>query len=341
MKCPISPTLLTLSLLVASPALADHGGPGSGIASGGGLNTVSAGTMDEGHWAAAFRLSLARPDQLSDAELLSRDASGIDAHSAHSVSSSSLGIAYGVTHELTIAAELPYIRRADIRAVEDAAAVNRGSSAGFGDLTFTAKYKALHGDTWALALLFGVKAPTGATHRRDRAGDRFETEHQPGTGSWDPIAGVAASVALGSNAIDASWVYQKATHGAQHTRLGDRSQAGVAFSHRFGEHEPPHEHHHDDGDAPDHDHDDDAHERHASVDAIIELNEEWEGRERVAGAIDPFSGASVLWLSPGVRLTSKAGWSMSSSFGIVIAQHVRASHPNNNYRLSLSLGRYF
>ena len=341
MKCPISPTILTLSVLVASPALADHGGPGSGIASGGGLNTVSAGTMDEGRWAAAFRFALARPDQLSDAELLSRDAGGIDAHSARSVFSSSLGIAYGITHELTIAAELPYVRRADIRAVEGATAVNRGSSVGFGDLTITAKYKALHGDDWALALLAGVKAPTGATHRRDRAGDRFETEHQPGTGSWDPIAGVAASVAFGSNAVDASLVYQKASRGAQRTRLGDRAQAGVAFSHRFGEHGPPHEHHHDDSDASDHDHDHDVHQHHASIDAIIELNEEWEGRARVAGAIDPYSGASVLWLSPGVRLTSKAGWSMSSSIGVAVAQHVRASHPNNDYRLWLSVGRYF
>ena len=341
MKRLISPMLLKLSLLVAAPALADHGGSGSGIASGGGLNTVSAGTMDEGHWAAAFRIALARPDQLSDAELLSRDDRGIDAHSARSVFSSSLGVAYGLTHELTIAAELPYIRRADIRAVEGAAAVNRGSSVGFGDLTFTAKYKALHGDNWALALLAGVKAPTGATHRRDRAGDRFEIEHQPGTGSWDPIAGVAASVAQGSNAFDASWVYQKVTRGAQRTRLGDRSQAGVAFSHRFGEQESPHEHH-DDGDASDHHHHDhDAHQRHASVDAIIELNEEWEGRERVADAIDPYSGANVLWISPGFRLTSKAGWSMSSSFGLAVAQHVRASHPNNNYRVSLSVGRYF
>ena len=82
-----SPKLFLLSVLFASPALADHGGPGSGISSGGGLNTVSAGTMDEGHWAAAIRFAIARADQLSDAELLARADRGIDAHSARSVSS--------------------------------------------------------------------------------------------------------------------------------------------------------------------------------------------------------------------------------------------------------------
>lgn len=138
---------LLAASIVASPALADHTGPGGGIATGGGINTVSAGTLDEGHFAAAVRWSIARPDQLSDGELLARDASGIDAHSARYVSSASIGVAYGVTHELTFSAELPYVFRADIRAVEAGDALNRGTSKGIGDLTLLAKYKFLHGDT--------------------------------------------------------------------------------------------------------------------------------------------------------------------------------------------------
>lgn len=38
------------------------------------------------------------------------------------------------------------------------------------------------------------------------------------------------------------------------------------------------------------------------VDPIVELNGAWEGREKVAGVIDQYSGARVLWLSPSVPL---------------------------------------
>ena len=325
--------LLVAAATLSSPALADHTAPGGGIATGGAINTVSAGTLDERHFAASIRWSLANPQRLSDSELLARDAARIDAHSARSVSTAAIAVAYGVTHELTLSAELPYIRRNSIRAVESDAAVNRGTSAGLGDFTLLAKYKALHGEHWAVAVLGGVKMPTGSTRERDRSGARLETEHQPGSGSWDPVGGIAASLGLGTTAVDISLVYQKATQGAQQTQLGDRRQAGIALSRRFGPHETPH--HHDEPEEEAHEH------HHASVDAVIELNEEWEGRQRVSGEVEPASGSKVLWVSPGVRFTSAAGWSVAGSLGWAAAQRVRPSHPDNRLRLSLSLARAF
>lgn len=336
MKLPLHAVLLFAAAASSSPVLADHTGPGGGIATGGAINTVSAGTLDEGHFAAAVRWSLATPERLSGAELLARDEAGIDAHSTHSVSTSALGVAYGVTHELTLSAELPYVRRSNIRAVENGSPLNRGTNDGIGDLTLLAKYKLLHGETWAVAVFGGLKVPTGTTGKHDRSGALFETEHQPGTGSWDPIGGVAASVGIGATGIDASLAYQKATTGAQHTRLGNRGQAGIALSHRFGPHEPPH-HHDDDEQAHEHH----EHGRHSSIDAIVELNGEWEGREQVDGTIDRFSGSRVLWLSPGARFTAESGWSIAGSLGWAAAQHVRASHPDNAWRSSLSLSRSF
>jgi hypothetical protein len=340
--------LLTILAVPATPALADHAGPSGGIAAGGGINTVSAGTLDDGQWAAAARLSFAKPDSLADAELLARDARGIDAHRSRAVISPALALAYGVTHHLTISAELPYIQRVAIRGVDAGAINDRGTSAGVGDLTLLAKYKVAHDAHWGVALIGGVKAPTGSTHQRDRNGDRLETEHQPGTGSWDPIAGIATSFGFDANAIDASLIYQKATNGAQLTRLGDRAQAGLAFSHRFGQAGAHHHHHHDAlAHQPGHDHHDDDHdhvhadEHHASIDAIIELNGEWEGRERVAGLTDAYTGGRVLWLSPGARFTSASGWAIAGSLGLPLAQEIRASHPDSGYRLSVSISRAF
>ena len=236
-----------LSALVSLPsaARADHAGPSGGAAAGGAINTVSAWTLDEGHWAFGGRLSMTTPDQLSDAELLAREAAGIDSHSTRDVINASVGAAYGVTHDLILSVELPYVRRVSIRTAADGGVVNRGTSAGIGDATLLAKYRVRHGDIWAVAVLGGIKAPTGSTNLRDRNGERFETEHQVGTGSWDPVGGLAASLSSGRESFDASLMFQLATPGAQDTRLGSRAQAGVALSHRFGGMRVEDEHEHD------------------------------------------------------------------------------------------------
>lgn len=335
-------TLAALTLVVVpSAALADHAGPGGGASSAGPIHTVTAGTIAQGHWAAGLRFSLTRPDQLSDAELQRRSAAGIDAHDTRYGLLASVGLAYGLTDDLMISAELPFVRRDRIREGDAGAGAvdQRGTSEGVGDLSLLLKYRLGHGAHWGFAAIAGLKAPTGATHRRDLTGDRFETEHQPGTGSWDPIGGLAFSVGRGANAIDASLLYQRGTRGAQATRLGDRAEAGLAFSHRFGpvEADEDHDHGHD-AEGGGHDH---RHHHHAVLDGIIELNAEWECRQTVAGAIDAFSGGRSVWLSPGLRYAAASGWSLSGSIGLPIYQRIRASHPDNAYRASISLGRSF
>jgi hypothetical protein len=278
---------------------------------------------------------------LPDAELESRARAGIDAHSTGYGLIAAAGLSYGLTDDLTISAELPLVRRDRIREGDAAtgAVDARGTSQGVGDLSLLFKYRGAHGAHWGLALLGGIKAPTGATHRRDLAGDRFETEHQPGTGSWDPIAGLAFSTERGVNAIDASLLYQFGTYGALATQLGDRAEAGLAFSHRFGraEHDDDHPAAHDEGPEA-HDH---HRHHHPALDGIVELNAEWEGRQTVAGLVDRFSGGRSLWLSPGLRYVAAARWSLSGSVGLPLYQRIRQSHPNNTLRASISLGRAF
>jgi hypothetical protein len=340
MSCPKTLRLMLASVaLIPTPACADHTGPGGGTGASGPINTISAGTLEKGHWAVGLRFLLVKPRYLSDAELLSRSAEGIDAHGTDYVLNSDLGAAVGLTDDLSLSAELPFVRRHAIREgdAEEGGVVKRGTSEGVGDLNAILKYRAAHGANWSLALLAGVKMPTGNTRRRDRQGVRFETEHQPGTGSWDPIVGLAMSHGFGPNSVDASMIYQVGTHGALRTRLGDRAQAGIAFSHRFW----PTEHHvHDEADehgADEHHHD----HHHDSLDGMFEVIGDWEGRENIAGVIDRDSGGRSIWLSPGARFTSASGWSIAGSFGLPVSQHIRRSHPENAYRFSLSLGRNF
>jgi hypothetical protein len=331
----------------AAPALADHLGA-SAYGSGGGMTVFSPDTLDGGHWAAGLRLTYTRPERRSDAELAALAADHIHAHNSDYNLNASLGLAYGVSHHLTISAELPYVRRDHLREGthehDGGVALNGveqlGSVAGIGDVNLLAKYRLTEGERSGLALIGGIKLPTGSTHRRSPDGERLETEHQPGSGSWDPILGASASTKGGPVQLTASALYQISTRGAQQTRLGNRLQGGIALSHRFGP--KPHAH----GEAHNHHHGDEFDEhsdgpRHSSWDAFVELAGEWEGRQKVGREIEQASGGKWAWVAPGVRFNSASGWSASAGLAIPVWQRIRASHPDNRYRLILSLGRAF
>jgi hypothetical protein len=141
-------------------------------------------------------LSYTRPEHRSDAKLEALAADGIAAHNSDDNLNASLGVAYGINHHLTVAAELPYLRRDDLREGGDGEVERLGSVAGIGDINLLAKYRMTDGDGAGFALLGGIKLPTGGTHRCSGEGEQLETEHQPGTGSWDPLFGAAAGARL-------------------------------------------------------------------------------------------------------------------------------------------------
>jgi Putative MetA-pathway of phenol degradation len=333
-------------LTFGSRALADHMGP-SGSGSGDGMSVFTPDTLDEGHWSAGFRLTYTRPEQRSDAELEALAAQHIHAHNTNYNLNASVGIAYGINHHLTVSAELPYVRRDDLREGThdhvDGVAIKGveklGSVAGIGDMSLLAKYRLSDGGTTGLALIGGLKIPTGSTHKHSINGERLETEHQPGTGSWDLILGASASTKMGAVQLTASTLYQICTKGAQDTRLGDRLQGGIALSHRFGP--PPHEHvrghNHHHGDGLDEHHAQD----HSTWDAFVELSGEWEGRQKVNGEVEGASGGKVVYVAPGVRFNAASGWSAEAALAVPVWQDIRASHPDNRYRLMLSVGRAF
>jgi hypothetical protein len=332
----------SLVLCLSTPALADHTGPTGVGRSGGGIDVQGPETLEAGHFAVGARVSVTVPDDRSDAELKALAAQHIHAHNSDYNLNVAVGAAYGLTDRLTISAELPYIRRDDLREGEHShsggVATNEvvplGSVSGIGDVSLLAKYRLTRGDNAGIALIGGMKLPTGGTHARSLDAERLETEHQPGTGSWDPILGAALGADLGWATLDGSLLYQFAGKGAQQTELGDRLQAGLALSHRFG---PPEHHHGAEGEAHDH-HD---RHRHASWDVFASTSVEWEGRQTIAGAVEQESGGTVMWLTPGVRYNTVSELSIAAAVGVPLWQNIRASHPDNGYRLVLSLGRAF
>ena len=196
------------ALLFATPAFAHHPGGTSNTGGAGPIVTISASTLEAGHGAVAFLSEYLKFGGLSDRDLIAAAGKHIHAHSIDNIRSTSLSAAYGVTDDFMVAVRLPYVQRFDIReghhshgpgGVVSNTVDYRGDSAGIGDLTLLGQYRFFNNQATRTeaAFLFGVKAPTGATNRRDVFGALFETEFQPGSGSWDVLLGACVHAALG------------------------------------------------------------------------------------------------------------------------------------------------
>ncbi len=83
--------------------------------------------------------------------------------------------------------------------------------------------------------------PTGATDERNKAGEKFEPELQPGTGSLDYMFGISANKKINHLIIlDGTVLYHVKTEGSQDYAFGDivRVTTGATFNVINGEKKP-------------------------------------------------------------------------------------------------------
>lgn len=288
-------TLLITLLSSTLPAFADHPSIGFGQASSGPIATLTASTLKAGKWSAGIKTEIIENDAFSERELVNFAAQGKEGvHSVEQLISTSLSFAYGITDDFTLSAQLPYIERQNIRESEledgEPEAHVHGDSSGFGDLSLLGQYRLFDSENTDFAIQLGLKAPTGETHDNDQNGERFETEFQPGSGSWDFLAGVAISSTFERIGIHANILLNKTTEGAQQTEIGDALSYNLAMTYRLNA-----DHHHLN---PQQTHTD------ITWDAIVELNGETRRRNEIAGVKDQNSGGTTLFLSPGLRLNA-------------------------------------
>jgi hypothetical protein len=343
--------LLAIIAVVGScPAAAHHAG-GVGNALGAGpITTISASTLDKDHSVAAVTLDYQSLGGLSTETLLSATAAmppgspeSNNVHDLRTIQAYAISYAYGVTNDFTVALRLPYVRRTGIReAMEDEAtgdleAENFGPADGIGDLTLFGQYRFFNQNHTELAALFGLKTPTGRTNDFTAQGEIFDAEFQPGSGSWDPLLGLAWTHHEGKWSYDANVLYTRVTTGTQNTDLGDRFQYNFAISYRLsslgsGEHPMFHgaERHEEGDDGHHHEH---GHESTGpSLDLVLELNGEWHAEQVTNGISDPNSGGNTIFISPGLRL-SQDKWSGFVSVGIPIVDDLNGIQSEPDLRV--------
>ncbi len=216
-------------LAATSPAMSHHPSGTGTSSTGGPIVTIPGTTLQKGGSALYFVFEHMSFDELSDAVLEAAAEKDQHAHSLATLESPALGYSYGLTDRVMVSVQLPYVVRTGIREAshhhdegeeehshaeagateehehesgeeheEESETVDRGDTDGIGDLTLFGQYR-FYGQEAGLqaSFLTGLKTPTGKTGERDDQGELFEAEFQPGSGSWDPMLGLALTRAQG------------------------------------------------------------------------------------------------------------------------------------------------
>lgn len=328
----------SMFFFIGSFAWADH--PSIGISSElvGPIQTISAITLPKSRWSIGSRTEYLKLDSFSDSSLEQFALQGKEIHSTDYLLSPSIGISYGLTDNLMLSLGIPYVLRSNIREghiEDDVPEVHvHKDSKGIGDITLFSKYHFdfMENNYHETAFLFGLKVPAGNTHAKDKNNMRFETEHQPGSGSWDPFMGVAITKKFKILSFNANILYTFATEGEDKTNLGDLFNYNLAITHRIGG-ETGHSH----STATDVHHD---HASHMDLvwDLIFELNGERRQRLFIAGTKDDNSGGSLLYISPGIRLTANNKWSASLLVGFPVYQDLNGNQHDTDLRVIFGIG---
>ena len=345
-------SLAWILVLAPAPARADHPSVGLGSGVAGPIITIPASTLPAGKWAASARLEWISFHTFSDSQLVRFAENGIEAHSTASVTSPSLSVAYGVTRTFTLGARLPYVVRRDIREGHLEGTIgevhHHGDSRGVGDLTVMGEFLVWEQERAKIAVITGVKAPTGRT--TVGGADRLETEHQPGSGSWDWLEGICWSGRVPFGSIDANMLTTFASQGAQETNLGTLFTYNASISAKVA---GGHEHHHEGAEGGPREEsggqgpgganggaEAGRHHHGVGADLILELNGEARSRQKIAGVRDPNSGGNLVYLSPGVRFGPER-WSASFSFGVPILQNLNGTQHETDWRMLAGVGTSF
>lgn len=376
-------SLLALLLGFATASKADH--PTLSLEDGrpGPVTTLSAVTMPKGTASAAVQSQFVFTDEISDADLIRYTLLNDHVHSTASLASLSLNSAYGFTDDFTAGFALPYLWRSSFRSVgfrmptgvateelvrtprhaghgghggnpgpvDPVPYVESTDFEGLGDATFYGQYRFFH-DEAALrhaALLVGLKTPTGRTDVRNAQGVPIEGDHQPGSGSWDPILGFSFTQQAGRWSFDVGGLYSFVNEGVQRTDRGDIVNYNAAISYRVlgAESHDDCDHHghgHSHGPTPKevaapHHHD------HAhggpTWDLILEANGDWRDQVRIGGIAEENTGGNVVFLSLGSRVTLPSGWATSASVGLPVVSDFNGIQSEPELRVLFGVSRAF
>jgi hypothetical protein len=318
--------LVPLLVLGASTARADHEAVQMSQTAGGPIVTISATTLPAGRWAFSTRLEYLKSSSLSDEDLLAEASLGRHAHSLDALLVPSFAVAHGVTDQVTVGVSMPYVLRRGLREAHLEGATtelhDHGTAEGLGDLTVLGQFKLTRDELQDIAVLVGVKAPTGDTERADE-GVTLDPSDQPGSGSWDPLLGVSWTELTTSGSVDANVLVRLATDGNDQFNLGHLLQFNFAVTYLA---------------LSSREREEDGSLGSTRLLLVGEANLERREPQTQHGEELANTGGTVVFLSPGVRLSSAHRWTLGISAGIPVLRELNGIQSKTGFRILASLG---
>ena len=195
-------------------------------------------------------------------------------------------LVYGVTERFTVFGVVPYFDKS-IELNTPMGRLTRGD-AGIGDLRFLFRYTVRQWDrpkeTLRLAPFVGLEVPSGNNDADDTLGP-LPAPLQLGSGSWDSIIGTVFSWQTLSWQFDASATYKINTE-AHDFEFGNEARLDFSFQYRLlprklGDGSP------------------------SFLYGVIESTLEWRDHNESFGNVDPDSGGTTWYISPGIQYVTK------------------------------------
>ena len=119
--------------------------------------------------------------------------------------------------------------------------------------------------------------------------------------------------------IHGNLLYNLTTEGSRDTEIGDAFfyNLGIVYTLSTDDH----------AGAGHHDH------SHIKWDIMLELNGEYRKKNEIDGDSDDNTGGDIIYLSPGVRVSSAANWSLFLSAGIPVHDDMNGRQTDTDYRV--------
>ncbi|MDA0772134.1 MAG: transporter [Cyanobacteria bacterium] len=286
-----------------------------GYGIGGPILTMPAYTLPKGKIVLGTGLQYNNFKQFSNSTLNALNRRDLHGHSQDSLMVNFVSAAYGMTDDLDLILNYPYRYIYGLKATGHGSTVDQGNSIGFGDLTLLAKYRVYKQQT-QVAILGGMRFPTGQTNERDEFGFKLAADDQPGTGSWDPIMGLAISRLYKQMSFDLNASYRLSNQGSQDTIVGDLFSYNIATTYNF-KHSMIKDH-------------------KLKPSLIVELNGVWQEKTEFETLKDGNHGGNLLYLSPGLRL-SLDDLALNFSLGFPLLNDLNGLQPEAGIQLFTSL----
>ncbi|MEZ5528771.1 MAG: hypothetical protein R3E57_02325 [Porticoccaceae bacterium] len=343
MGLPCKPLIALGLALVVTPALADHPSLSINNGSSAAIVGLSAQVLPKDVLSLSFKHEYLKNDSLPKDKLAHLE--GQDVHSVDYMSVDALSLAWGQTEKLTLGFSLPFISRNNVFQAphhhdeddheDEAGAESLGDASGWGDLTIYSQYQFYQStDGLRLASVYtGLKLPTGKTNRKNNNGESYEAEHQPGSGSFDGLIGVAASQRWTLWTLEGSLLATLASEGTQHTDLGNALNYDVSLSRPLlPGHQHEHGHHSGEHHSP-------GYGLLSTTSLVVELNGEWRDKVDIHGSDDNNTGGNLIYATLGLRTALPNHWSVALAAGIPVLENLNGIQAEPDWRVSLNLGK--